>query len=412
MIRKSSLYSLIFTIFNDSLGWGVILTLFAPLLFDPASPLLTPETSMTTRNFILGALIASYPFTQFLFMPILGSISDRLGRRIVLQWTIFLDVLCFVLSGISIYLGSLQLLFISRILAGIFSANSAAAQAAIADISSEKDKAKNLSLSGIAGGLAWVVGPPLGGFLSSKEYLSWADYATPMWFTAILFFINYLWVSKSYQETYTKKDLSKHNWKQEIKDFIKLSKIPKMNVWLFITFFFFFGWGFCVLFYPALLVQRFDFNQSEIGLMSGYQALFWLLSSTLLNRGLAEKFKPEAFILFGLPITAFCMMVLAFTPHIFWWYILFPVLSLCGAAIWINITALLSNLAGRDNQGKVFGLAQSLMSLAMFVSPLISGFLGAISESAPLATSGIFLILVSAMASFYCFRKKTPTSQS
>lgn len=405
MIKKSSLYSLIFTIFNDSLGWGVILTIFAPLLFDPSSPLLAPETSMTTRNFLLGALIAAYPFTQFLFMPILGSLSDHVGRKKVLQWTTLFAGFSFILSGLSIYFGSLSMLILSRILAGVFSANSAAAQAAIADISSEKDKAKNLSLSGIAGGLSWVIGPPLGGFLSTKEYLPWADFATPLWFTAILFFINYVWVSKSFTETYEKKTKEKHNWKQEIRDVSKLSEIPKMKVWLFITFFFFFGWGFCVLFYPALLVQRFHFTQSAIGFMSGYQALFWLLSSTALNRGLAERFKPEAFILTGLPITAFSMLILAFTQNIFWWYVLFPLLSLWGAAIWINLTALLSNLAGRDNQGKVFGLAQSLMSLAMFISPLLSGVLGAMSESAPLATSGAFLIFVSFLASFYCFRR-------
>lgn len=407
MIRKASLYSLVFTIFNDSLGWGIILTLFAPLLFDATSPLIPADTTMTARNFILGALIASYPLTQFLFMPILGSLSDRMGRKIVLQWTIFLDFVCFILSGLAIHYGSLSMLFFSRILAGIFSANAAAAQAAIADISTEKEKGKNLSLSGIAGGLAWVIGPPLGGFLSSKDHISWADFATPMWFTAGLFLINYFWITFSFSETYAKKSTEKHNWKQEIKDFIKLSKIPKMNVWLIITFSFYFGWGFCVLFYPALLVQRFEYNQSEIGFISGYQALFWLLSSFVLNRGLAERFKPEAFILFGLPIAAFCIMILSFTPHIYWWYILFPVISLCGAAIWINISALLSNLAGRDKQGKIFGLSQSLMSLAMFISPLISGVLGAISESAPLATSGGSLVFVSALASFYCFRKKT-----
>ncbi len=406
MIRKSSLYSLIFTIFNDSLGWGVILTIFAPLLFDPTSPLLDQDVSLTSRNFIFGALIATYPLTQFLFLPVLGSLSDSIGRKKVLQWTTLFAGFSFILSGLSIYHGSLFMLFVSRILAGIFSANSAAAQAAIADISTEKDKAKNLSLSGVAGGLSWVIGPPLGGFLSTKEYFPWADFATPMWFTAILFFLNYLWLSHSYTETYIKQ-AEKANWKQEMKELFKLSRIPQMKVWLYITFLFYFGWGFCVLFYPALLVQRFNFTQESIGFMSGYQALFWLLSSSLLNRGLALRFKPETFILFNLPIAAISMIILAFTHNIVFWYILFPLTSLCGAAIWINLTALLSNLAGRDNQGKVFGLAQSLMSLAMFISPLISGVIGAVSNSAPLATSGAFLILVSAMASFYCLRKRS-----
>jgi DHA1 family tetracycline resistance protein-like MFS transporter len=160
MIRKRSLYALIFTMFNDSLGWGVVLTLFAPLLMNETSHLLSDGISLQTQNLILGLLIACYPLTQFIFMPFLGAISDHLGRKKVLEWTTLFAALSFVLSAIAIWQESLFLLFSSRILAGIFSANSATAQAAIADISSEREKSKNLSLSGIAGGVSWVIGPP------------------------------------------------------------------------------------------------------------------------------------------------------------------------------------------------------------------------------------------------------------
>jgi DHA1 family tetracycline resistance protein-like MFS transporter len=165
--------------------------------------------------------------TQFVFMPFLGAISDLLGRKKVLEWTIACAGVSFVFSAVAIWMKSLALLFASRILAGIFSANAATAQAAIADISSERDKAKNLSLTGIAGGLSWVVGPPLGGLLSSKEYFPWADFATPMWFVAGLFFLNYFWVAKSFEETYVRSE-EKHSWKQEIKNIAKLSRIESM----------------------------------------------------------------------------------------------------------------------------------------------------------------------------------------
>ncbi len=405
MIRKSSLYSLIFTIFNDALGWGVVLTIFAPLLMSGTGHFLPPETSLHTQNLILGLLIACYPLTQFVFMPFLGAISDHLGRKKVLEWTILCAGFSFILSAIAIWKGSLFLLFLSRILAGVFSANSATAQAAIADISSEREKAKNLSLSGIAGGLSWVIGPPLGGFLSTKAYVPWADFATPLWFVAGLFFINYFWIVKGFDETYVKTHREKHDWKQEIKDLAKLSSIPRMTPWLAISFFFYLGWGFFVLFYPALLVQKFQFDQSSIGLLSGYMSIFWLLSSTALNRGLAEKFKPEAFILPGLALVGPLCIGLGFSNAIAWWYVTFPILGMCGAAIWSNMLALLSNLAGKENQGKVFGISQSLMSLAMFVSPLLSGLLAAMDERIPLTASGVILIGIAVFASLYYFRK-------
>ncbi len=277
--KKSSLYSLIFTIFNDALGWGIVLTIFAPLLMNPDSHFLAPGTTVRAQNVILGLLIACYPLTQFIFMPLVGSLSDHFGRKKILEWTILCATLTFALSAMAIALKSLALLFISRTLAGIFSANAATAMAAIADMSTEKEKGKNLAMSGIAGGLSWVLGPPLGGLLSSDRYFSWSGFATPFWALAFLFFINYLWVFKSFTETRVKASHEKHDWKQEIKDLFILTKIPRMNVWLTITALFYIGWNFWILFYPALLVQRFHLTQVSIGLISGYLALFWLLVS-------------------------------------------------------------------------------------------------------------------------------------
>lgn len=404
MIRKASLYSLLFTIFNDALGWSVVLTIFAPLLMSSDS-LLSGDTTLQTQNLILGFLISCYSLTQFICMPFLGAVSDHWGRKKMLEWTTLCACFSFILSGFAIWIGSLTLLFISRILAGVFSANSATAQAAIADISSEKEKAKNLSLSGIAGGISWVVGPPLGGLLATKAYVPWADFATPFWFVAVLFFLNYIWVVKAFSETYVKKSSLKHDWKQEIKDLSKLSQIPDMTSWMVISFFFYLGWGFYILFYPAFLVQRFDFNQASIGLLSGYLSIFWVIGSIALNKGLAERFQPKTFILWGLFLSGPLIFIISFSHTIKWWYIGFPLLGLFGSLIWTSVLAFLSNLAGKDNQGKVFGVGSSLMSLAMCVSPMVSGVLAASGEQIPLIVSGLILWLLGGVALVCHIRK-------
>jgi MFS family permease len=178
-----------------------------------------------------------------------------------------------------------------------------------------------------------------------------------------------------------------------------------MTAWLSIAFLFYLGWGFYMLFYPTLLVQHFSLDQSAIGLISGYVSIFWLISSTVLNRGLAEKFKPEAFVLLGLPVIGLLVIVLAYVPTVAWWYVVLPLIAICGAATWINLMAFLSNLAGRENQGKVFGIGQSLMALALCVSPIISGFLAAIEEKIPLVIGGAILLGVGGFALLYYFRK-------
>lgn len=102
MIRKYSLYSLVFTIFNDSLGLGIVLTIFAPLLLNSTSHLVAPDIPLKERNLLLGLLIACYPLAQVLFMPFLGAISDYFGRKKILQWTVFATGFSFTFSAISI----------------------------------------------------------------------------------------------------------------------------------------------------------------------------------------------------------------------------------------------------------------------------------------------------------------------
>ncbi|HSX37687.1 MAG TPA: MFS transporter [Chlamydiales bacterium] len=410
MIRKRSFYSLIFTMFNDGLGWGIVLTIFAPLVLDVNNGFLPADTSIEKRNVLLGFLIACYPFTQFLFMPFIGALSDHLGRKKVLEWTILSGALTFVLSALSVWWGSIVCLVISRILAGICSANAATAQAAIADMSSEREKGKNLALSGIAGGISWIVGPPLGGILSSHTYFAWADFSTPLWFAAALFFINYVWIVWGFSETRVKDHREKHDWKQEIRDLSKLSRIPQMSGWLVISGLFFLGWGFFILFYPALLVQHFHVDQTVIGLFSGYQAIFWLIGATAMNRGLALCFLPEVFILGVLPIVGVLVAALAYTPTTMWWYVILPCLAMGGSILWNSILALLSNLAGKENQGKVFGVSQSLMSFGMFVSSILAGSFAAISEKSPLLASSLCLIGTGILACVHHFRSRRNAS--
>jgi DHA1 family tetracycline resistance protein-like MFS transporter len=389
MTRKSSLYSLLFTIFNDAIGWGVVLTIFAPLLFDRSNPILPQDTSDAARNVILGFLIGSYAITQFFAMPLVGALSDHFGRKRILEWTIFGAMLSFVLSALAVWWESLFILFAARLLAGFFSANSAIAQASIADMSSEKAKAKNLSLSGIVGGISWIVGPPLGGFLSTSEWVSWFDFSTPFWFLALLFLLNLLWVRKSYVETYVKKD--RHDWIQEIKDLTKLAKIPRMKGWLTVSFLFYFGWFFFVLYYPTFFVQKFQFTQENIGYFSAYMSIFWFSGSLAINRWFGTL-SPSLAIAWCLPLIGLLMFIGTWEGNIGGWIWTFPFLALGGTMGWINSMTLISNLAGKENQGKAFGILQSIMSLALFIAPLVTGFIASFNLEVPLYLGTIVLL--------------------
>lgn len=391
-MRKSALYSLLFTIFNDALGWGIVLTIFAPLVFDYQSPIIPEQTSDGERNVLLGFLIASYALTQFFSMPIIGALSDHYGRKKLLEWTLLLAGVSCIISAVAISVHSLVLLFVSRLLAGLFSGNAGTAQASIADISSDQNKGKNLALSGIAGSVSWMIGPPLGGILSTSRWVSWFNFSTPFWVMAALFFANAIWVIKAFDETYAKSKL-KHDWKQEIKDLVKLWRLPRMNGWLIVAGLFYLGYFFFLMFFPTFLVHMFSFTQENIGFLSAYWAFWWLIGSFILNKSHADKVGASSYIVLSVPILAVCIFANALFQNPIYWLSTLFIMGFAGTAAWTYVMTICSNLAGRTNQGKLFGVLQALTSFASFVSPIAAGFLAIYSIPLPVFVSAFILVL-------------------
>ena len=119
--------------------------------------------SYRTDALTIGLLSLAYSAAQFLSTPVLGALSDRVGRRPVLLLCIFGSACCYFLFG---FATSLAMLFASRILDGLTGGNISTAQAAIADLSRPEDRARNFGLIGAAFGLGFILGPAFGGALS------------------------------------------------------------------------------------------------------------------------------------------------------------------------------------------------------------------------------------------------------
>jgi len=125
------------------------LTVIIPLL-----PLYA--TSFGASPFMIGLLGATYPLMQFIAAPILGRLSDRYGRKPILIVSQIGTLIGFVLLGLA---NALPILFLSRIIDGLSGANISTAQAAISDITTEKNRTQGLGLIGAAFGLGFIIGP-------------------------------------------------------------------------------------------------------------------------------------------------------------------------------------------------------------------------------------------------------------
>ncbi|QDU27409.1 Tetracycline resistance protein, class C [Anatilimnocola aggregata] len=149
---KGSLLVVFLTVFIDLLGFGMVL----PLL-----PLYAEKFGIAEHGWELGLLMAIFSMMQFIFSPLWGRVSDRIGRRPVIIIGLIGSVVCYTLFGIAAIQQSLLLLFISRTGAGIAGATISTAAAYIADVTTKEKRAKGMALIGVSFGLGFTFGPLL-----------------------------------------------------------------------------------------------------------------------------------------------------------------------------------------------------------------------------------------------------------
>ena len=149
-------------VFVDLLGFGLVL----PLLPVYAEHLMTGY-SRTMQGTLLGFLMTSFSLMQFLFSPLWGSLSDRIGRRPVLLVGLAGSTLCYTLFGLACAWSSLLLMFLARIGGGIMGATISTAQAYIADVTKAEHRASGMAVIGAAFGLGFTFGPLLGALAMS-----------------------------------------------------------------------------------------------------------------------------------------------------------------------------------------------------------------------------------------------------
>lgn len=374
-MKKSSLglFLVLLVAFLDWMGISLVYPMFSSMLFCPECPIVPVETSMAMRGFYLGFLLAAMSIAQFFSGPILGAMSDQTGRRPLLIGSLFLGVLGYLMCAVSVSFGSLALLFAARVLVGIAAGNAAIVGAVIADLSDEKSKAKNFGLYSMACGVGFTSGSFVGGELSmlGREI--------PFLFAACALFANLLLISLFFKETAPLKVVTSSfvlKWNTGLKNVKKALGLANLRVLFFVILFFCFGWSFFYEFIPVSWIADYQFNAHQIGLFYSYGAAVYALSAGVLIRPIVTRFSDKKTVQASLVSLGVLFLILLFfhpVKSLIWVYL--PLANFLMALLFPTSTAMVSNYVGKEAQGEILGILQSVQSLAFAISPLAAGTL-------------------------------------
>ena len=353
MASVSPLVIIFVTVFIDLLGFGIII----PLLPFYAE-------SFGASAFKIGLLGTSFSLMQFLFSPIWGRWSDRIGRKPIILVGLMGSCLSYLGLALST---SLTLLFVSRIVGGIAGANIPTAQAYIADVTTPENRAKGMGMVGAAFGLGFIFGPAIGGVLSRFGP------QTPMWFASALCFSNFVaaWFLLPESRSVSAETKSLGRMEAFRHAMTKPALLILLTLYFIVTLAFS---GFETTF--ALFSEaRFGFTSSTIGFLFAFIGVVLALVQGVLV-GKVVKLIPERKLI---PMALMAISVgIGLLPFVWNVPTLLVAIFVLSIGMGFNnpaLSSMVSRLADPNDQGGILGLAASLSSLGRVVGPAWGGYL-------------------------------------
>lgn len=372
--KKLSIAAIFFTFFIDTLCWSLVFPIFAPFFLDLKNHLFSSEVSIATRTTVLGFFLASFSLGQFIGAPLLGEYGDCQGRKKALCISVFFTFITIGLTALSIQYENLHLLFVGRLLTGLFAGNMSICLASIADLHKDKnEKVKFFGYLGALSGSSFVIGAFLGGKLSDPSIYPFFTPYLPFWIATGLTFGNFLFVLFGFQETSSKKKEMQFHILKYFSEIKKALQTKKIKLVYLVYFLFLFAWTILLQFTPVLVVQNFGFSNSNIADLALFMGVCWAIGSAGLNKILLTYFQSLK-ILEGCLLGFTLLSALIILPtHIYGALAVLAGCIIIGGLAWPLCTGLISNAAPDEMQGKILGMSQATQSVAMTLAPSLAG---------------------------------------
>lgn len=377
---KTILFYCVALILIDFMGLTITIVTFPKLMLDN-NGILSSFQTYNHKFLLMALLMAMYPMGQFFGASILGKLSDHWGRKNVLLVALSGTFFGFMLTALSITFGYINLLFISRLISGLFAGNVSIAQACIADISTPETKGKYLTFAQSAMGSAWIFGPILGAYLSVPTLFMHFNIATPYWFFCSLFFLFMLFTLFFFKDTLKEHNHVRISLLQGIQQIIKGFATKTLRLSLFIWFLFVCGWWLFEAFMPAYLFQQLNFSTLGIGHLLTFNGALFVLSQFLIVSHVMKFAKPTTLVKLTGCLASIAMISLALVSNTFNVYIVMTVFALSMAFTLPGFITSISNLETHNAQGQIMGIINSIQSFATILVILLGGIINYLHPS-------------------------------
>jgi DHA1 family tetracycline resistance protein-like MFS transporter len=364
-MRRASLGTLFLTVFLDLVGFGLIIPFLPALARD-----------LGASDFMAAALTAAYSIAQFVAVPLWGRVSDRVGRRPVLLWSIAASAIGMVFLGLSQHLVTV---FLARLWSGAATANIAVAQAYIADVTTPKERAKGMGIIGMGFGLGFMIGPFIGGELGRFHVIGHQG-TLPAFVSAGLSVVNLVFALKYLPESLPVENRTQKLGKLSVLDMAALRRViqvPGVGLILLIAFNSIFWFAGVQAIFRLFTLDAFQMNIEHTGRVLGLVGLISVIVQGgligRLNRrfgeirllGAALVLMAVGFVMHGLSVS---MGVTAF--------LVASGVTAAGTALHMpSVSSYISRRVGADMQGATLGVMQSSGALARATGPLLWGLL-------------------------------------
>jgi len=377
-------FIIITTVFIDVLGMGIII---------PTLPFYVENFGASA--FTITLLFCVFSLFSFFSSPILGALSDKIGRRPVMILSI-----CSTALGWFIFAGAKNIwfLFLGRIIDGLAAGNFSTAQSYLTDIAkNEEERTKNLGAIGAVFGIAFLIGPAIGGILSNISL------SLPFWCVGVMATLNAINAIFNLQESHLNKNSQNKISLNPFTSIIRILKDKKLLPGFVVWFLFSLSISIQQVIFALYLGRVFSYDAFITGLFfTGMGLLISLNQGFLLSRFWLKKFKERDLEL--LMAGVFALGFLLMSSSILGIFI-FGVINLVFGQSILRVVLTSQIVANSHNRkGEVLGAMNSVMSLAMIVGSIFAGALFTTHIKGPFITA--FILGIISFIVLYYNRKK------